>query len=194
MLYSNGNKKVGNDTYIINLNTATTCPAKDICLVRKDCYAWCNERMRPVVYAYRQRQEELWEYMPAEYYIKELIRIKKDSVKYVRWQESGDFRNQSDVNKISYICQELKDYYQCYTYTSRYDLDYSEKSKNLVINGSSFMVDNAFIALDRLAYEKVMESEEGAACCPGDCRGCTLCKVARGIEIYIAKTGRYNGN
>ena len=183
MLYSIGNKKIGDDTLIINIHTATKCPAADTCLIRSKCYALANERIRPTVLAFRQRQEMLWEYMSAEYFIKELLAIKKDQYRYIRWQEAGDFANQHDVNKMSYIASELKGAYKCYTYTSRNDLDYSDKSKNLIITGSFFMVDNMFVPLNSRAHEEVMNVAPKPLHCPGDCRRCSLCKIARGNEI-----------
>lgn len=187
LLYSIGNKKIGKDTIIINLHTATNCPAKDACLVRTRCYAHSNERLRPTVYAFRKRQEALWETMPAEFFIEELKDIKCKKLKYIRFQEAGDFAGQHDLNKLSYIASELAGYYSCYTYTSRHDLDYSYKSHNLVITGSYFMVDNMYLPMDSDAYKLIVSDGEKPIVCPNNCRNCTLCKIASGCTIYQKK-------
>lgn len=182
MLYSLGNKKIGKDTVIINLCSATTCPAKDMCLLRNECYAWSNERLRVAVKPYRDRQEVLWKSEPAQYYINYLKMLKSGFLKYIRFQESGDFSTQADVDKMSEIAEALKGDYVCYTYTARHDLDYSQTSDNLVITGSYFMVDNMFVPLKKRLYDEI--PKQGTIVCAGDCRECTLCKVARGLVIY----------
>ena len=187
LLFSNGNKKIGNDTLIINLHTATDCPAKDMCLVRDVCYAWSNERLRPTVLAFRSRQEKLWEAMPAEFFITELVKLKKEWIRYIRFQEAGDFASQEDVDKLTQIADGVKGYYHCYTYTARFDLDYSNRGDNLLINGSYFMVDNSFIPFGKEPYELILQANPKVLRCPGDCRKCNLCKIAGHNEIYIQK-------
>jgi hypothetical protein len=184
LLYSVGNKKIGKDTVIINIHTATDCPAKDQCLLRNVCYAWSNERLRPSVIKYRIRQERLWEEKDDKFFINELKMIKSGQLKYIRFQEAGDFANQNDVRRMSNIAETLKGLYKCYTYTNRADLDFTDVTDNLVITGSYFMVDNMFVPLKTAAYNQIMDSNPSATHCPGDCRGCTLCKNGGGKVIY----------
>lgn len=181
MLYTVGNKKIGKDTVIINLCSATDCPAQGMCLLRTTCYALSHERIRKNVRPFRDRQEMVWRNNPAEYYIDYLKKLKNGFLHYVRFQESGDFATQGDVDKMSAIAEGVKGLYRCYTYTNRHDLCYDNKSDNLVITGSYFMVDNMFLPFNQKAYDML---PEGSVRCKGDCRDCTLCKEARGINIY----------
>ena len=184
LLYSMGNKKIGKDTIIINIHTGTRCPAMDQCLLRSVCYAWSNERLRPVVLRYRERQEKLWEEKDTGFFIDELRRMKKQSIKYIRFQESGDFANQNDAYRMAQIADGLKDIYRCYTYTNRFDLDYTGLTENLVITGSYFMVNNMFVPLKTAVYDEIMDKNPKAIHCPGDCRGCMLCKTGGNKVIY----------
>ena len=184
MLYTIGNRKIGKDTVIMNLTTATDCPAKDKCIIRNVCYALSAERLRPNVLAFRRRQEELWKKMPAEFFIESFKDIKTRKLSYIRFQESGDFATQYDFDKLSYIADALKGWYKCYTYTNMDNLDFDRRSKNLIVTGSNFMVDNQFIPLKSFLYDDIMKDNPNLIHCPGDCRQCTLCKVARNIEIY----------
>ena len=183
-LVSNGNMKIGQDTLIMNLNSAHDCPAKQQCLVANSCYAYRSEQRFPVVLKYRRRQEEAWNNHNAKYFIEMFKKLKTGGLKYIRFQESGDFASQRDLDKLSEISEGLKGIYRCYTYSSRTDLDYGNKSDNLVVTGSHFMVDNMYCSLRKQAYDMLLEMSPGAVRCPNDCRLCTLCKEARGIVIY----------
>ena len=109
---------------------------------------------------------------------KDTDKITVRELKFVRFSEDGDFRNQEDVDKLSEIAEGLKGQLVVYGYTSRKDLDFSKVSDNLIINGSGFMVHNEFKAVDTVP--------QGAPfVCGGNCRGCNLCKEKRGIRILV---------
>lgn len=184
MLVSRGNRKIGKDTLILNLHTATDCAAKDMCLLRNVCYAWSNERIRPTVLAFRKRQDEIWRSNPASYFIEEFKKLKRGDIRYIRFQEAGDFEGQADLDKLSEIAEGLTALFYCYTYTCRYDLDFSHHSNNLIISGSEFMVDNMYVPLKTAAYNLLLEESPHALRCPGDCRHCTLCKTGGQKIIY----------
>lgn len=186
IIHSVGNSKVGKDTVIINIHPSYDCPAKDICLLRNNCYAWSAERRHRYVMAYRKRQEEQWERLPASHYIDYLKKLKNGFLDYVRWQEAGDFAGQEDIDKMSEIAEALKGMYVNYTYSARYDLDFSKRSSNLIVTGTYFMVDNMFIPVDSDMY-KWAKSNTKFIDCPGSCQGCMLCKTAGNKEIYIKK-------
>lgn len=180
MLYRIGNRKIGRDTIIMNITSAANCPSRGICLIGDRCYALKAERLYKNVLPYRLREEEQWDRMTAGEYAEFLTKIKTPKLRYIRWQESGDFRSQADVDKMSDISEAVRGLYVCYTYTARNDLDYSSKSNNLIITGSYFMVDNMFIAIPLKTYDHVSP----ALACPGDCRKCSLCKKTGNTTIY----------
>jgi hypothetical protein len=97
-------------------------------------------------------------------------------IKYVRFQESGDFRNQADVDKMSRIASLLK--VPSYTYTARRDLNYDRVSPKLTINGSGFMVHNDFHVVAEIKPGPHCRGIKG-----GGCMGCPFCKQRRGVVI-----------
>lgn len=187
------NKKVGSDTAIINMCSATNCPAQKLgmCQVggHKKCYAMKAERMWKNTLCHRNLQEGIWKTITVQEAINDLeslrIKIHRDAydhitraLQFIRFSEAGDFTSQDDVNKMSDIAEGLKGRLIFYGYTARKDLDFSKISDNMVVNGSGFCVDNEFKAVDMIpvGYPYV---------CSGNCRTCNLCKEKRGVKILV---------
>ena len=186
-LLSFGNSKVGNDTAIFNMNPAFSCPSEklNLCEHAKYCYAKKAERIYPQTLPYRERQETYWDSIDVKTFVEEFttaIKKKKTTIKYLRFSESGDFKSQADVDKLSAIAEELKDIVVVYTYTARKDLDYTNISENLVVNGSGFMVSNNFYIINKKGDETAK-----SLVCNGSCIECRLCKMAKGRNIAVIK-------
>jgi len=180
--YSIGNKKLGKDTLIFNMGPATTCPsrARGLCQVPAGkCYALKAERCYPACLPYREAQEMYWRTHSAGEIARDLIKVldRKKAVKFVRVNESGDFRSLADVAKLFGLAR-LVPWVRFYVYTARRDFiqDLRTAPRNLVVNGSGFMVDNNFL----------YEAKEFDYKCPGDCRTCQHCKVKGQKTIRIA--------
>lgn len=58
--FSNGNKKIPENTLIINFTTAIGCPAWNECLVKHACYARQTEKGKPSVYDGNDRRSLFW--------------------------------------------------------------------------------------------------------------------------------------
>jgi hypothetical protein len=58
--FSNGNKKVPENTLIVNFTTAIGCPAWNECLVKHACYARQTEKAKPSVYDGNDRRSLFW--------------------------------------------------------------------------------------------------------------------------------------
>lgn len=177
---SKGNKKIGNDTLIINITSATDCPSKKLGLCKHPgkCYAMKAERQYPACLPYRRSQTEVFDSMRVNDIVAEfrrLIKASKTPVKYIRYSESGDFRSQQDVDKLSMIARHLhSDGVTMYGYTARRDLDFTKAW--MVVNGSGFMVHNEF---------KAVTDPQSGNTCPGNCRDCNKCKVRSGQTIEV---------
>ena len=177
-----GNLKLGKDTAIINITSSLNCPAKklNLCKVSQICYAAKAERLYKAVLPYRQAQEKQWESMSAAEIAIGITAIKhKTPIKYLRFSESGDFRNQFDVWKMSKIADLLAPAgIKVYGYTARKDLNFDNLSQNMTVNGSGFKVHNSFTAIPKTqapSKEEVM--------CVGNCRNCHKCKERNGLQI-----------
>lgn len=186
IICSIGNLKVGKDTLIMNITSATDCPSRrrGLCQVPPGaCYALKAEKRYDAVLPYRRRQNRVWDSLTAEEIAEDVKvlagrragRRRKIPIRYLRMQEAGDFRHSSDVAKMSRIADLLSGTVGVYTYTARRDLFPTRTSSNLVVNGSGFMVDNNFQVVNKGALGP------GPKCRGikgGGCYGCPLCKVA----------------
>lgn len=190
VLISKGNRKIGvnKDTLIMNITSAHDCASRRLgyCQVPPGaCYALKDENFYKGSLPYRRRQTKVWDALSVEeiaYQLKQIVQRlnsrRKIPVRYLRMQESGDFRDVADLNKMSKLADLLKGTVVVYTYTARRDLFPHPHSSNLVINGSGFMVDNNFKVVNedqlgpgpkcRAVYIPISEAP---------CFGCTLCKT-----------------
>jgi hypothetical protein len=185
--YSSGNKKIGSDTIIINMGSATKCPSLNLGLCQlknplKECYAMKAERQYPSVLPYREAQADIWLNSSAEDMARSIFSIvakRKKPIKYIRLNESGDFYSQDCIDKASKVAELIEPLgIKVYTYTARKDLNFNRIHKNITINGSGFMASNSFNSV---------ESYTSRIRCGGDCRTCHICKVSRGVLIEVLK-------
>jgi len=155
LFLSNGNLKIGSDTWILNMGPAESCPSKHLNMCQledpKKCYALKAERLYPNVLPYRRRQREIWKHSsPAELsaaLTSILERKRVGNIKYLRFPEAGDFESQADVDKMMELAKLLD--LTVYGYTARKDLDYGHRPRNLIITGSGFMIDNEYKVKDK---------------------------------------------
>lgn len=185
--YKKGNLKLGKDILVFNMGSSTNCPARNrgLCQAEDQCYAFKAERQFPTVLPFREAQAKIWKDKPVRWFINEIQgvidRARKNKIKYVRFNESGDFESTRDILKLKGIAQAFETQgIVFYGYTARKDLlslIMTDTPRNLVINGSGFMVHNNF--------EMVKETGPGDLVCPGDCRDCHLCKNKSGLTIKV---------
>ena len=190
-----GNKKLGKDTFIMNITSATNCPSAKLglCEVIKEkdgsintwnCYAFRPEKFYPNCLPFREAQTRIFENTSGKDLANQII-LKANSkrtnlINYLRFSESGDFRKQEDITRMGVISELIKEAnISTYGYTARHDLSYDNKPKSLVINGQGFMVDNKINVVDSIQGLKNV--------CPGNCRSCDLCKVPGKREINILR-------
>ena len=190
MPFSQGNHKLPPSTYIINLGTAGLCPGRALgtCKTCSVCYAFNAERQYKENTVNRRLLQTLrWRKLSAEDIANQLLKVSDRAstkkMKYLRINESGDVFDEYDIMKMSDIADILaKRSIGTYTYTSRYDLDWSIKSDNLIVNGSNWMCDNSFICVDEFTDDMTYQ-------CSGECDTCDYCKVSEGRKIYVKVHG-----
>jgi hypothetical protein len=171
------------------------------------CYALGAEIQYTDVLPYRMRQTRAWksDFTIFDAEIKCTQRVKargKNPIKYVRFNESGDFGVQADVDKLCTLA-ELNPTLKFYGYTARKDwkclrfpLNYTRaaKVKNLCINGSGWNcpAGNTFGCVEKFTVPEetkrsVKLDDREYKQCPGQtnggCRNCDLCKTDDGLYI-----------
>jgi hypothetical protein len=195
-----GNNKLGTDTLILNMGPARTCPAQKFCKVRKDCYALRDEELYPGVEPYRQSQAQYWLNTGAWDIIRDFdLLFEKYSelteIKYLRFNESGDFWSQECVQKLETIARHLKLSYDIttYGYTAREDLKFNLVSFFSVKGSSNDSGNNGRTEVINSANE-LRDLGEGWTLCPADCSQCDLCKVPDKLNIaffnHVSKVSR----
>jgi len=140
-----GNNKLPNNTLIINMGSATHCPAAErgLCDLAssKTCYALRDEGLYPQPLPYRNRQQEYWLNNDAEtiaFEMLEALSHKRSAVKFVRWNESGDLHGPECAEKLIKIAK-LTPKLVHYIYTHRTDLldELVDRPRNLVVQVST---------------------------------------------------------
>ena len=180
-----GNSKLPKTTAIFNMGTATGCPSRTLglCQCPDKCYAMKAERQYKDTLAFRERQAGVFGFMSAKQIADAIIAgsTKKCPIKQFRFSESGDFRDQAAVNKMTAICAILKEAkIKCYGYTARKDLKFNKLMEVANVQGSGFMVSNNFKFIPKGG------STEGCdKVCKGDCTKCSLCWKATGLVIGV---------
>ena len=199
---SKGNLKIGKDTLIFNMGSATDCPSLKLgyCKLGKKCYAYKAENMYPQVKPYRDKQARYWKACFSNDFIVDFGNILKKypkalkDIKYLRLNESGDFYSQACIDKLSTISSYLKVLFNIttYTYTARKDLDFSKA--HFLVKGSSNNAGNNGKCIARPAAKLISGSniyyERGKQyeLCVGDCRECYLCKRKNNVDIVFKIT------
>lgn len=208
LLMSNLNKKIGRDTLIFNMTSATDCPSKSLGLCPipdGKCYALKAERLYPGCLPYRRRQEYYFDNrtgMGIGYDVYRLIEkypsLKR--VKYIRFSESGDFSSQADVDKMNIaakVCNDLlkrdgKSPLIWYGYSARRDLDFSSADSLLVKgSGHSNCNNGATFSMQLTQSQKGRKTlripgfKKPVFICPGDCSGCDFCKRRNDRPLVI---------
>lgn len=200
-----GNKKIGTDTLIFNMGSATNCASKLAGLCDIDCYAMKAERQYKAVLPYRTRQEKAWlnndSFEIAEQ-ITSFLAKKRNVVKYVRVNEAGDLHSEKCLYKLIELANMLPEL-KFYTYTHRSDIitdnTAKELPKNLVINTSDFKRKglNQFkavkVSFKVKSHQKqakeirkdIQETFNTNIVCMGDCSTCNLCKINHKKDIYV---------
>lgn len=180
-----GNHKLGDDTAIFNMGTATDCPSRKrgLCEVSNQgikCYALKAEQQYPkTVPAARERQKEYWQTHSASEittdFLRKIVRRRKETL-YLRFNESGDFESQSDVTKLSLVADGLlsAEGIRTYGYTARRDLDFS--GAKFLVKGSGHDVGNNGKTIV-IGPKDIVPA--GFLECPGGKKGCSRCNLCK---------------
>lgn len=189
------NTKIGTNTIVLNMSTARGCISGVIglCPLFKgggggECYAIAQERQYKDVIAKNKRIAQEWACMTPQGLADGINAIVKanSGIKYVRFNEAGEFRNRptdpknvqkaikyfstsdkmfdgiDDIKKtknLAKLCPKLV----FYTYTRRSDLNFGGMPTNVVIQGSGWYVHNAFMPIPADDYLEVLELKRNGA-------------------------------
>lgn len=181
MLVSKGNRKLPNDIAIWNLPHGTTCPgATEQC--KKYCYAFKAERLYKQVMGFRQKNFAMSQ--RADFATRMIEQLKKlRVVRAVRIHESGDFYNQTYLNKwtaIAKACPEI--IFTAYTKSLHLDFSAFKRLPNTILFASIDSTTPKFMLKKNRTRRKAIvidrhaeKAPKGYFLCPGSCKSCTHC-------------------
>jgi len=189
-LVSKGNKKLPKKTWIFNSGAATDCPSRKLglCQAGSLCYAMKAEKMYPKVLPYRRKQFQITQTVDPKAFALHLLaeskRSTKNPMRAFRFNESGDFVNQAQLDWFTAVCRVLKSKrVSCYGYTARTDLDLSRLLKVATVQVSNDL--HGWIEQGANRFKMVDEPSPLHLECAGDCRICKLCQTQKGKIIQV---------
>jgi len=139
-LFSIGNAKLSDDTLIINFTSALKCPSVSLCPVTQQaCYAVAGEMRIPEVRRKNLKVQNMWiraiknnkigeVFGIAQMYIEILEKTKKP-IRYIRFNEAGDFLNQDILDAAALFASTMKKKYgvMSMAYTANKRLNFTKE-------------------------------------------------------------------
>jgi hypothetical protein len=179
------------------MGSATDCPSRELgfCKVGGRCYALKSERLHKNCLPYRRRQHSYWIHSTANGIAADfdlLLRRIRVPIRYLRFNEAGDFHSQECVQKLSILAEYLKREREItsYGYTAREDLDFEDV--HFLVKGSSNDSGNngKTIVLPKAEIENHLstlsrEERKSWVVCPMSCKKCDVCKMETGKNIIF---------
>lgn len=192
-LFANGNSKLPKNHLIINMTTATSCPAEKFCQLVKVCYAKKCERIYTSYLNKNLSLESFFKNTTAAAVI-ELVELylllapATAKIKKVRLNEAGDFISQYHVDMFDYIAGYLNKNYgiETYCYTCRIDLDFSA-TRHLIINASRPEVNKYNRIFRGMPKDEFKALPKKAVKCKGDCKICSICSTSGFSGVVYCK-------
>ena len=192
-IFSKGNRKLPTDIAIFNLPSRITCPgATEEC--KQYCYAKKAERMYKGALPFRYKNLELTKTAQfVDTAVEQLSRMHK--LRAVRMHESGDFYNQSYLDKWVTIAKKFPDViFTAYTKSLHLDFSKMQRLKNVVLFASVDDTTKAHMLKKNKLKSKAIviestatEAPKGYFLCPGSCKKCPHCYTAKAGNVAFRK-------
>lgn len=184
-----GNEKIGDDTIIINTNHALNCycSKKGYCNMKKDCYAKKSSGMYVNSCLYNLAAEINFKNLSVEkiiFNIEEVINSADSDIKFIRFNEAGDFINYDSFKKANKIATYFMKKYAIVSYTYTHNKELEEcitdiYNSNVVLNYSydvktSLDVKKCIVINKSDIYNYI--NDNNYVICGGVCSNCSYCK------------------
>lgn len=194
-----GNEKIGDDTIIINTNHALNCycSKKGYCNMKKDCYAKKSSNTYVNSCLYNLSAEINFKKLSLEkiiYDIRHVINSADNVIKFIRFNEAGDFINYKAFKKANAIATYFKNKYDIisYTYThnkelERYitDIDNSNIVLNYSYNVKTSLDVKKCIVINKSDIYNYVDNNNNYVICGGVCSNCSYCKNKKDNRVVV---------
>lgn len=184
-----GNEKIGDDTIIINTNHALNCycSKKGYCNMKKECYAKKSSNTYINSCLYNLAAEINFKNLSAEkiiFDIEGVINSADSDIKFIRFNEAGDFINYDLFKKANKIATYFMKKYDIISYTYSHNKELEEYitdiyNSNIVLNYSydvktSLDVKKCIVINKSDIYNYI--NDNNYVICGGVCSNCSYCK------------------
>lgn len=193
-----GNEKIGDDTVIINTNHALNCycSKKGYCNIKKDCYAKKSSNTYVNSCLYNLAAEINFKKLSAEKIIsdiEEVINSADSDIKFIRFNEAGDFINYDLFKKANKIATYFMKKYDIISYTYSHNKELEEYitdiyNSNIVLNYSydvktSLDVKKCIVINKSDIYNYI--NNNNYVICGGVCSNCSYCKNKKDKRVIV---------
>ena len=188
-----GNMKLPKTTAIFNVCGAHECPSDilGLCTLglsgNKKCYALKGYRNMAGHRSFYNAQRDYWKVCTPASFVADFLREaqkEKELVRYLRFNETGDFFDESCVSKVEKIAALLFPDIIVYGYTHRRDLPWS-RCRYFVVNASSEENGTEDWSGELNGFRAVEKPSGEAFVCPGDCTVCHRCAIKHGRTTEV---------
>ena len=184
-----GNEKIGDDTIIINTNHALNCycSKKGYCNMKKDCYAKKSSNTFINSCLYNLAAEINFKNLSVEKIITDIelvIKTADTDIKFIRFNEAGDFISYDMFKKANKIATYFKNKYDIVSYSYTHNIELKDNIKdidnsNIVLNYSydvktSLDVKKCIVINKSDIYNYI--NDNNYVVCGGVCSNCSYCK------------------
>lgn len=193
-----GNEKIGEDTIIINTNHALNCycSKKGYCNMKKDCYAKKSSNTYINSCLYNLAAEVNFKRLSVEKIITDIEAIIKTAdtdIKFIRFNEAGDFISYDMFKKANKIATYFKNKYNIVSYSYTHNIELKDNIKE--IDNSNIVLNYSYDVKTSLAVKKCIVIDKSDinnylndcnyVICGGVCSNCSYCKNKNEKRIII---------
>lgn len=184
-----GNEKIGDDTIIINTNHALNCycSKKGYCSMKKECYARKSSNTYINSCLYNLAAEVNFKKLSVEKIIADIEAIIKTAdtdIKFIRFNEAGDFISYDMFKKADKIAAYFKNNYDIMSYTYTHNIELEDYIKD--IDNSNIVLNYSYDVKTSLDVKKCIVinksdiynylNDNNYVICGGVCSNCSYCK------------------
>lgn len=184
-----GNEKIGDDTIIINANHALNCycSKKGYCNMKKDCYAKKSSNQYINSCLYNLAAEINFKKLSVKKIIADIeavIEAADTDIKFIRFNEAGDFSSYDMFKKADKIAAYFKNNYDIISYTYTHNIELEDNIKD--IDNSNIVLNYSYDVKTLLSVKKCIVinksdiykylNDSNYVICGGVCSSCSYCK------------------
>lgn len=189
-----GNKKIGEDTVIINVNSVLNCYCgkNGLCDQFSTCYAQGVADLRSLSDLTGLASAIMFDELTVDEIIEQVektILEADEEIRFIRWNELGEFDSIETFMKANEVAKYFFEKYGIisYTYTHNYEIPPELMIDSYIVTTFSYPVDmdaKKSIVVDGAEILDYID-DENYIICTGSCEGCSYCKDKNDLRTVV---------